>query len=296
MRSGILLALVAAGFLLAPIASALATDMKDVVQPRETVIASLDGIVMNYLTRDNMKIYKQNSPTQVPFEGGIVPINGRYYFWFNAPTPPNTEQNYTLVIENILTVVNGQRVMVDFTKNFKVAGSVAHYSLNPGVVLAASDFSIYARLNTGIPETIEVDFPSSRQVLLYPGNNRIDFSIASLSGVNTLTINVGSYAVPALIYAPEQQGQSGGNDSSGGGGTDSGAGGSGGTGSGGTGGTGGQGNETGGTGGSGGAGGSGTGNETGSAGGGGGTGGTGTGGQGNGNGGTGGSGTGNETG
>ncbi|MBU0977186.1 MAG: hypothetical protein KKD18_02115, partial [Nanoarchaeota archaeon] len=88
------------------------------------------------------------------------------------------------------------------THQFSVQGTTVPYSVSPGFVRATDDFTILADVY-GDQSTVEVSFPQSRQVTLYPGTNYVQFSIGGLLGVQKTLISLGIYQIPAYIVGAD---------------------------------------------------------------------------------------------
>ena len=195
MRKFIFLLVIA--LLLVPQVNAVSSSLRDVYAPKETMIGELTGGIIAPIQREQVSVVKDGH-LDVAVQYDVTKLGNKYYIWLNAPA---NSGNYTLVIEDIIALVNGAPEIVEYRKDFSVRGVTVDYSIVPGFVLANEDFEILAIAYT---ETdIEIDFPEQRTVTLYPGTNYVDFSIANVLGVQQIAIKVGMYQVPARIVGAD---------------------------------------------------------------------------------------------
>jgi hypothetical protein len=180
-------------------AGAISSDLKDTCVPKETLIGKISGAVLSSISREQVDLVKDGH-IGVAFEYDIKKLGDQYYIWLNAPQNPG---NYTLKITDIVTLVGGVPQIVDYEKNFKVEGALTDYSINPGFIDADEDFEIDVTLYEDAGKQIGISFPEQRTVNLLPGVNPIHFSIEGIIGLETTTITVGKYSVPAYISGAE---------------------------------------------------------------------------------------------
>ena len=177
-------------------AGAITTDMKDSYSPGETMIVGLSGNILEQIPSENV-VFKRGH-VAVPLEYDIKKLGDKTYLWAIAPL---SEDNYTLNINGVVTTVAGNVQKIDYEKNFTVAGKVADYSVKPGFVLAKDDFDLTIRLNEDFDKTISVSFPVEQNILLKPGDNKLRFSIANVTGTQFITAVIGRYSVPIYIIS-----------------------------------------------------------------------------------------------
>lgn len=181
-------------FVMVSSVSAISSNLGDVYEPGETIIAELSGVILDEIDPLQVKLKRTN--VEIAMDYGIKRLEERYFIWLNAP---KVEEEYTLIIENILTNVDGVAQREDFQKTFSVVGNLTKYSIKPAVVFASEDFKITASLNGDFSETISVDFPSAREVVLNPGDNEIDFSISGVAESQLVFVSIGKYSVPVYV-------------------------------------------------------------------------------------------------
>ncbi len=174
---------------------ALSFEMQESYQPYETMIIKILGPVLEPLYPSNVKLQRQH--VQVAFEYDIKRIGDDYFVYGIAPL---SSQNYTLILEDAATLVNGQRQLLALEQVFSVSEETVSYTLRPGFIIATADFEISLTSHQDQPEAIFVGAQNS-SVILAPGENKIRFSIQELnSGFNFLT--VGRYKMPVFVIKP----------------------------------------------------------------------------------------------
>ena len=173
--------------------SALSTTLEEKYNQGETIIAELTGIVDSVFPED---IEFRRGHVLVPFDFDVKKLGDRYFLW--AITPRN-EQNYTFIIRDVTTTVQGIVQTIDFEQNFSVSGNLSEYSIRPGVVIATEDFSLVSQLNIDDDKEIDLDFPEERTVTLSPGVNNIDFDISSVEKTELIEASIGMYTVPIYV-------------------------------------------------------------------------------------------------
>ena len=173
---------------------AISSDLKETYSPGETAIVKLAGNILEPIFLSQIKIKRVNQA--IGFEGDVTKIGNGYYIWFIAPS---NSGNYTLLIEDVHTTSGGLPTIEDFSQKFNVAVTQIDYSVNPGAIFETDNFEIVVNLYEDFDKVINVDFPEVREVILNPGINYIDFSVAEIIGTQTRTINIGHYALPAYI-------------------------------------------------------------------------------------------------
>lgn len=171
--------------------SALSVDLKENYDRGESMILKISGVVADPITKDNVKFRRGH--VLVPFEYDLVKLGGDYYLW---AITPKTENNYSLIINDVFTTVEGELMQIDFIQNFSVSDNLSPYSVKPGAILARDDFELIIKLNEDLDRLIDI---GGFEYVLKPGENKIDFSIAGLYGTQLYNISVGDYSVFAYV-------------------------------------------------------------------------------------------------
>ncbi len=174
---------------------ALSTTMKETYQPGETLISKISGNLPEGVKPTQITILRGH--VKVPFDYELQNIDGEYYIW--ALVPLNTSGIYTLLIQDVVTTVNGQRTTQQYYQNFSINGTTVPYAVKPGTIITSSDFELlvtsYIDENIAIP----LDFPTVGEAILRPGTNTLKFSIADVVGTHVIPLQVGTYKVVAYI-------------------------------------------------------------------------------------------------
>lgn len=175
---------------------AISSDLKAEYERGETIIAEISGNIVEPIGKEQIEFRRGH--VAVPLEYDFRKLGDKWFLWAIAP---NSKNNYTLVVKDIATTLAGNVERIDFEQNFSVLGNLTDYSIKPGFVYASADFSINVQLNEDFDKTITVNFPSEREVILNPGDNKIDFSISNVNETGFRKINFGKYAVPLYLIA-----------------------------------------------------------------------------------------------
>jgi hypothetical protein len=178
---------------------AVSSDLRDVYSPRETIIAEIGGAILAPINLNQVSVKREN--VEVGFEGDIKKIGNSYFIWLIAPLQ---EDDYTLIIKDIVEDVNGAPQVVDFQDDFSVQGDLIDYSINPGFIFAVDDFDITATLYEDFSKSISVSFLETKEITLYPGYNNIDFSIDGIIENEFFMITLGRYSIPAYIIGSQE--------------------------------------------------------------------------------------------
>ena len=192
MKRGIILFLCALLFLNS--VSAISTTLKESYEKGETIIAEISGNIIEPITASQVEFKRGH--VAVPFKYDFKKLGERYFLW--AITPEN-ENNYTLIIKDIVTTLSGKTETINFEQNFSVKGNLTDYSIKPGFISTKTDFSISIKLNEDAEKPITINFPSTRDVILKPGENNLLFSISDFPAKGITDINIGKYLFHAYI-------------------------------------------------------------------------------------------------
>ena len=177
---------------------AISTNLKADYERGETIIVEISGNILEPLEKGQVDFRRGH--VSIPLEYDLRKLEGRWFLWTIAP---DSENNYTIAIENIVTTIAGKTEEVDFEQNFSVVENLTDYFIKPGFFYALNDFSIEVFLNGDFYKTISVDFPADREIVLKPGINKIDFSISNVNETEFREINIGKYTIPVYIIGKE---------------------------------------------------------------------------------------------
>ncbi|HIG52230.1 hypothetical protein CXT76_01080 [Candidatus Parvarchaeota archaeon] len=179
--------------LLIPSTLAISIDKKESYNPGENLITEIHGNILELIKKENI-ILKRNN-VQVPFDYDFKQLGGKYFLFAKMP---NFENNYTLIIKDIKTTVQGVPQIIDHYENISVSGELAPYSIKPKLTTTSKDFEIIVNLNKDLDETISTNFPEEREIILEPGENIINFQVDNTQ-LGLQNIDLGMYSFPAMI-------------------------------------------------------------------------------------------------
>ncbi len=180
--------------------NALTSNLRESYRPGESAIIELSGVILDLIGSDQVLFKRGHVDIGVEFD--IKKLGGNYYLWFIAPRQAN---NYTLRIEDVVSMVDGEPQVSDYTQDFSVMGEFIEYSIKPGFVYTNSDFEITALLNGDSAKSVGIDFPQARDVVLHPGENTLRFSIADVIGTTLMKVTIGDYEIPAYIIGKKER-------------------------------------------------------------------------------------------
>ena len=145
---------------------AVSSTIGDSYRQRETIIGQLGGNILQTIKPEQVKLLRDHVP--VAFDYDIKRLGNSHYIWLTAP---QNEDEYTLVIEDIVEDSGNGPELVNYEKKFKVENGTIDYYIKPGFIFTSADFKIEARLFEDFSKTINVDFPEQRNIILNPGLN-----------------------------------------------------------------------------------------------------------------------------
>ncbi len=181
------------------IASAISATLKESYSPKETIIAEISGNILGSLSSDNIEFKRGN--VRVPLEYELKKLDNKYFLWFVAPESQN---NYTLIINNIETTISGKNEEIDFSQNFSVLGNLSSYTIKPGAILANEDFEISVFLNEDFEKIVSISAPETHEVSIKPGENKIKFKFSDFEKNKILGIDLGIYKIPIFLISDEK--------------------------------------------------------------------------------------------
>ncbi len=174
--------------------SAISTNLKQEYEKGETIMAEISGNIIEDIKAEQIEFIRGH--VRVPFDYGFEKLDEKWFLWAVAP---EKEENYTLVIRDVITTIAGRKEKINFEQNFSVRGNLTDYSIKPGAILADGNFKINIQLNEDLDRNISVDFPSEREVILKPGKNEIGFDIGDINETRFVIMKLGKYDVPVYI-------------------------------------------------------------------------------------------------
>src|SRR3989344_84044 len=174
--------------------SALDIDLKESYPKSQTIILEVKGSVLGGLTKESIELRRGN--VLVPIDYGLEKIGEKYFLWFITQS---LENNYSLIIKNVSTTLNGKKTELTIIKNFTTINAYPDYYLKPGAVLSKEDFEIFIFLNKDEEQKILIAFPFEREITLKPGENILKFSIDDFEDSSLNNLKIGEYTIPVSI-------------------------------------------------------------------------------------------------
>lgn len=180
--------------LVLPLSSAITTDLLPEYLPGETIITKISGNILEPINPSEV-IFKRNH-VAIAVVYDIKRFGSDYYLYAQAPLNPN---NYTLVINDLVTTVNGVQTTIDFNQSFKVQGNITDYSINPGLAIVTGN-SVSFNINSNLdqPITINYNFPQDGSITLNPGSNSLNLPVSSKENGIYLA-QIGKYTIPIQL-------------------------------------------------------------------------------------------------
>ena len=181
-------------------ASALSLSLSQSYAQGETIIAELSGSIFGSLSASDVEFTRGH--VQVgSFEYDLKRLGDRYFLYAVAPFAPH---NYTLIIHNVETLVNGQQVVIDFMQNFTVTNETAPYTLRPGLIIAGQDFDISFTSHAELPQEISLELAGNTTLTLMPGITTREIEIEEFAyGLHSLSLGRYEFQLYSTYTPPE---------------------------------------------------------------------------------------------
>ncbi len=178
---------------------AIDIGLREEYSKRESAIGEISGVVLGDINSANVFLKKAN--LEIPFEYGVVKIEGKYYIWIITPAESG---NYSLIIEDVLIFADGEQKIVDLKKDFHVGENLSDYNIKPGAINTNKDFEIDSFLFEENEIEIETNIPYSMSLKLRPGQNKIKFYVSEIEGIKSENMQFGKYQIPAYIIGTKK--------------------------------------------------------------------------------------------
>lgn len=180
--------------LIIPNAIAITTDLKESYRPSETMIIEILGNILEPIEINDIDFKRGH--VSIPLEYDVKRLGDKWFIWAIAP---ENENNYTLLIEDISTTVNGKPVKTDFEQEFFVKGDIIEYNVKPGFIFTQEDFSVIVNLNEDLNRELAIRYLGEENIVLKPGENKLSFSVKDIKGTQMINLEIGNYIIPAYI-------------------------------------------------------------------------------------------------
>lgn len=216
--------------LLLPTISAASIDMKSEFKQDETLLATIYGNFIDPLEEENILLYQEH--IRIPLDVELTKIQDKYYLY--AQLLDKEQGDYSLKLEGIKYIKINTVLEEDIIKNFTITNETADFSVEPGLIVTETGFSIKVqnlldqeitvkiKENETIEEPDEVSgffdalFGSEEEVVLNEertksvsawGSETLDFNITNISETELRTITLYTdnieYNIPIYVIISE---------------------------------------------------------------------------------------------
>jgi hypothetical protein len=196
--------------------SAVEFDMKDEYLQGEMIIAKLSGDFIQPPLRENIIFYRGH--VKIPINVDIAKFGDDYYF--SAALIGKTENNYSVVIENVEYRQAGKTLKEDLVKNFTIINETVPFTLDKGILTTKDNF--YVELENLKEDDLKVNFKittlsgieggialyeedENHEIIINPGKERIDFNLNLEEGQTIKLIKFTAddltYLMPVSLFA-----------------------------------------------------------------------------------------------
>ncbi len=204
-------------FLFFPLISAVEFDLNQNFSQGETIIAKISG---NFLTQiSNQNIFFYEGHVRIPFEYSVSKVGEDYYLY--ALTYGKSPSNYSVSIQNVQYMRGSEATQDNIAANFSITNNTADFSVSPGFVTTAGDFSLEVQnlkdLGLVVAINTESNLSKTREILISPDMfssssfslrsgeiKKINFQLGSgesgLRMVELKTENL-TYKIPVYIFS-----------------------------------------------------------------------------------------------
>jgi len=176
----------------------------------ETLVSVVSGNFIDRITRDNVLFFHDH--VQIPMIYEVEKINEDFYIY--ALLTEKQAGNYSVVISGVRYMKGSQMTDEDIVKNFTITRDTADFSVNPGFVSIAEDFSLEVQNLQEEKITVTLDYPEE---FITPENS-FELSSGQIKEINFQTdtqqqvlknINLSSentsYSVPVFLDLAESE-------------------------------------------------------------------------------------------
>jgi hypothetical protein len=198
--------------------SAIEFDMKEEFSQEETLIAKLSGNFIDPPLKENIFFYRGH--VKISMDVNIARLGKDYYLY--APLYGKTENNYSIVIEDVSYKKASSIISEDLVKNFTITNKTADFTIDNGFVVTKYDFSI--KLENLKDEDLDIEFEittlsgkeggiagysedTTHDISINSGEEIINFKIDLKEGKTIKLIEFKSenltYSIPVSIFVDD---------------------------------------------------------------------------------------------
>lgn len=173
-----------------PSVHALTLDLEGQYDQSQTVVVEIEGTVFTPISSSQIQFFRGHVQTVVNYD--IKKLGDRYFVYFITPRNQN---NYTLILRDVDTTVNGERQLVTLEKNFSTTNSSVPYNVRPALIYTDTDFELTFTSFADQSLNIPLGTPLNSNLTLPSGETSRMFSINPFTpGLSFFMI--GPYALP----------------------------------------------------------------------------------------------------
>jgi len=179
--------------------------MKSSYSQGETIIAKISASFIDPLSESNVLFYRGNGRVRVPMDYDVAKVGDDYYILASLIGKP--ENDYSVIISNVYYYQSGRATNQPIIKNFTITNLTADFSVNPGFIIAKSDFSIKVQSLKDASLTINVNLFSNlvSPTSLNLGAGQIktisfDTRLLNQTGLNFIKISTTNLAYNIPVY------------------------------------------------------------------------------------------------
>lgn len=185
-----------------PLSLALSVDIQSNYLPGQTIIIKLDGNFLDNIQKSDVSFMSGRDFLPLTFD--LAKIKDDYYLYAILQDFP---RNYTLTIKNVHYTESGIEKTSNLVYNFSTSNNTALFSVEPGFIIATSNFSV--KIKSRIQDiNVQSSFlNSSQNIFIKEGKSAsLFFSAGNSENLNFLALFSGdlSYNLPVYIIKKQR--------------------------------------------------------------------------------------------
>jgi len=202
MKKGVLFLF--AIFLLASV-SALSITLPENVNQGSTIIATLQGNILNPITKSDVGFFEGH--VQIPLDYDIEKIEDTYYIYALVPY---SEKLYTLKINDVYFKENNAFKTADLEANFSSSNLTADFNVNPGFIITRENsfqLDLYNNLNSNLDITYTLGNTEGSKTIPLQETSKLNIDTSKIKGtsLNHLIISSQNTQYDISVYVIRNQ-------------------------------------------------------------------------------------------
>ncbi|MFH1608052.1 MAG: hypothetical protein ABIA78_02870 [archaeon] len=172
--------------------SAIQFDMNSEFDQGETLLAKVSGNFVEPILKENIKFFRGH--VRISLDADVTKINDEFYIY--ASLLGKTQNDYSIVIENVKYMQGAEIIDKDIVKNFSITNNTADFSITPGFISTNQDTNIEVQnlQDSEIIINIEIENSSEGENITL---NRDSLTLKS-GEIEKVLVNVGSLEEPTF--------------------------------------------------------------------------------------------------